>query len=84
MPFDLPSLSSLLLYLVLFYSERVKDVKVKLEDLLSKLGTFHSVVVFLGVLNQNDVHPLVALENIVFYFERAARMYLLLPYALAQ
>nr|GEZ01481.1 alpha/beta hydrolases superfamily protein [Tanacetum cinerariifolium] len=50
----------------------------------SKLGTFHSVVVFLGALNQNAVHPLVALENIVFYHERVAGMYLLLPYALAQ
>nr|GEU52093.1 alpha/beta hydrolases superfamily protein [Tanacetum cinerariifolium] len=84
MPFDLPSLSSLLLYLVLFSLERVKDVKVKLEDLLSKLGTFHSAVVFLGALNQNAVHPLVALENTVFYRERAAGMYLLLPYALTQ
>nr|GEX99030.1 alpha/beta hydrolases superfamily protein [Tanacetum cinerariifolium] len=54
MPFDLPSLSLLLLYLVLFSLERYV------------------------------VHPLVALENIVFYHERAARMYLLLPYALAQ
>nr|GEZ42141.1 alpha/beta hydrolases superfamily protein [Tanacetum cinerariifolium] len=47
---------------------------VKLEDLLSKLGTFHSAIVFLGVLNQNAVHPLVAFENIVFYRERAAGM----------
>ncbi|GJU72044.1 hypothetical protein Tco_1263449 [Tanacetum coccineum] len=63
-------------------------VSVKLEDLLSKLGTFHShppaPVVFLGALNQNSVHPLDALENTVFHRERAARMYLLLPYALAQ
>nr|GEV68895.1 hypothetical protein [Tanacetum cinerariifolium] len=58
--------------------------KVKLEDMLSKLGTFHSVVVFLGALNQNVVHPLIALENTVFYRERANGMYLLLPYALAQ
>ncbi|GKD85406.1 hypothetical protein Tco_1356560, partial [Tanacetum coccineum] len=78
MPFDLPSLSSLLLYLVLFSSEMVK------RYLLSKLGTFHSPVVFLGALNQNSVHPLDALENTVFHHERADGMYLLLLYALAQ
>nr|GEZ30127.1 lysine-specific histone demethylase 1 homolog 3-like [Tanacetum cinerariifolium] len=58
--------------------------KTKIEDLTSKLGTFHSAVVFLEALNQNVVHPLIALENTVFYHERAAGMYLLLPYALAQ
>nr|GEW72633.1 hypothetical protein [Tanacetum cinerariifolium] len=69
MPFDLPSLSSLLLYLVLFSSEKGEKI-VKLEDLLSKLGTFHSVVVFLEALNQNAVHPLVTLENTVFTVKR--------------
>ncbi|GJU16239.1 zinc finger, CCHC-type containing protein [Tanacetum coccineum] len=37
-----------------------------------------------GALNQNVVHPLVALDNTVSYRERAAGMYLLLPYDLAQ
>ena len=48
------------------------------------LGAFHSVVVFLGVVNQNVVQPLVAVERTVFYRERAAGMYSSLPYALAQ
>nr|GEY47906.1 AAA+ ATPase domain-containing protein [Tanacetum cinerariifolium] len=67
---------------VVFFRKGEKIVK--LEDLLSKLGTFHSAVVFFRALNQNAVHPLVALENTIFYRKRADGMYLLLPYALAQ
>ncbi|PWA78808.1 AAA+ ATPase domain-containing protein [Artemisia annua] len=67
---------------VVFFRKGEKIVK--LEDLLSMLGAFHSAVVFLGAVNQNAVQPLVAVERTVFYRERAAGMYSSLPYALAQ
>ncbi|GKA46838.1 hypothetical protein Tco_0739721, partial [Tanacetum coccineum] len=57
------------------------------QELIREISTPSSGskdLVFFGALNQNAVHPLVALENIVFYRERAIGMYLLLPYALVQ
>ncbi|GJR65912.1 alpha/beta hydrolases superfamily protein [Tanacetum coccineum] len=68
--FAITVLTAAILGVVFFRKdERCKvlnTILVKLEDLLSKLGTFHSAVVFLGALNQNDVHPLVALKNTFF------------------
>ncbi|KAK0583718.1 hypothetical protein LWI29_001978 [Acer saccharum] len=56
----------------------------KQQDLFNLLGAMYSVVFFLGAGNANAVQPVVSVERIVFYRERAAGMYSALPYAFAQ
>ncbi|KAM4100328.1 hypothetical protein ACB094_05G059900 [Castanea mollissima] len=56
----------------------------KQQDLFNARGSMYAAVLFIGVKNGNSVQPVVAIERIVFYRERAAEMYSALPYALAQ
>eukprot|EP01018_Ginkgo_biloba_P002637 Gb_30093 [translate_table: standard] len=56
----------------------------KQQDLLNVLGSMYCSVLFLGVSNSNTVQPVVEVERIVFYREKAAGMYSALPYAFAQ
>ncbi|KAH0943589.1 hypothetical protein HID58_003226 [Brassica napus] len=54
------------------------------NDLTKVIGAMYAAVLFVGVNNSTSVQPLVAVERTVFYRERAAKMYSVLPYALAQ
>ena len=47
------------------------------------MGTMFVAVMFLGSQNGMNVQPVVAIERMVFYRERAAGMYSALPYAYA-
>jgi len=44
----------------------------------------YASVMFVGITNCATVQPVVAIERTVFYRERAAGMYSVLPYAMAQ
>lgn len=48
------------------------------------MGSMYAAVLFIGVQNSTSVQPVVAIERMVFYRERAAGMYSALPYAFAQ
>ena len=56
----------------------------KQQDLFNAMGSMYAAVIFLGVQNASTVQPVVAVERVVFYRERAAGMYSALPYAFAQ
>ncbi|KAJ4847400.1 hypothetical protein Tsubulata_045597 [Turnera subulata] len=56
----------------------------KRQDLFDAMGSMFAAVIFLGVQNASSVQPVVAVERIVFYRERAAGMYSTLAYAFAQ
>jgi len=48
------------------------------------MGALYAACLFLGVNNASSVQPVVSTERIVYYRERAARMYSSFPYAAAQ
>lgn len=48
------------------------------------IGAMYASVLFVGINNCATVQPVVAIERPVFYRERAAGMYAVLPYAMAQ
>ncbi|XVF88175.1 hypothetical protein PTKIN_Ptkin19aG0029300 [Pterospermum kingtungense] len=54
------------------------------QDILNAMGSMYATVMFLGFQNAASVQPVVAVERTVFYRERAAGMYLALPYAFGQ
>ncbi|CAM0942737.1 unnamed protein product [Alopecurus aequalis] len=54
------------------------------QDFSNLLGATYAAVFFLGASNCITVQPVVAIERIVFYREKAAGMYSPLSYALAQ
>nr|POF16092.1 pleiotropic drug resistance protein 1 [Quercus suber] len=56
----------------------------KQQDLFNAMGSMYIAVLFLGVQNSSSVQPVVAVERIVFYREKAAGMYSALAYAFAQ
>ncbi|KAL6208156.1 hypothetical protein ACLB2K_019107 [Fragaria x ananassa] len=56
----------------------------KKHDLFNAMGAMYSAVMFIGPQNSITVQPIVGIERIVFYRERAAGMYSALPYALGQ
>ncbi|XP_021800492.1 ABC transporter G family member 39-like isoform X5 [Prunus avium] len=54
------------------------------QDLFNAMGSMYSAVLFIGIQNASSVQPVVGIERIVFYRERAAGMYSAFPYALGQ
>eukprot|EP01018_Ginkgo_biloba_P004062 Gb_34645 [translate_table: standard] len=54
------------------------------QDILNAMGSLYAAVLFIGVTNASAVQPVISIERMVFYRERAAGMYSALPYALAQ
>ncbi|CAL5359016.1 unnamed protein product [Camellia sinensis] len=54
------------------------------QDIFNAMGSMYVAVLFLGIQNAGSVQPVVAIERIVFYRERAAGMYSALPYAFGQ
>ncbi|KAM5564594.1 hypothetical protein ABKV19_018929 [Rosa sericea] len=56
----------------------------KQQDLFNAMGAMYSAILFIGPQNTSTVQPVVGIERIVFYRERAAGMYSALPYAFGQ
>ncbi|GAV68071.1 ABC_tran domain-containing protein/ABC2_membrane domain-containing protein/PDR_assoc domain-containing protein [Cephalotus follicularis] len=54
------------------------------QDIFNAMGSMYAAVMFIGFTNTQSVQPVVAVERIVFYRERAAGMYSALPYAFGQ
>ena len=48
------------------------------------MGAMYVSVLFVGINNCSGVQPVVAVERMVFYRERAAGMYSTFPYAFSQ
>jgi hypothetical protein len=48
------------------------------------MGAMYASVLFVGINNCSGVQPVVAVERMVFYRERAAGMYSTFPYSFAQ
>ncbi|XP_062163334.1 pleiotropic drug resistance protein 1-like [Alnus glutinosa] len=71
-----------LLYGVVFWDLGSK--RRRQQDLFNAMGSMYTAVLFIGVQNGMSVQPVVAIERIVFYRERAAGMYSSLPYAIGQ
>ncbi|CAM0949280.1 unnamed protein product [Alopecurus aequalis] len=58
--------------------------RTKHQDLFNSMGSMYSAVLLLGILNAQAVQPVISMERIVFYKQRAAGMYSALPYTFAQ
>ncbi|OEL37706.1 ABC transporter G family member 37 [Dichanthelium oligosanthes] len=58
--------------------------RTKRQDLFNSIGSMYVAVLMLGIQNASGIHPVVAMERVVFYKERAAGMYSALPYTFAQ
>lgn len=56
----------------------------KQQDVLNAMGSLYAAVLFLGVTNSSSVQPVISVERMVVYREKAAGMYSALPYAFAQ
>ncbi|GJN28601.1 hypothetical protein PR202_gb16803 [Eleusine coracana subsp. coracana] len=64
--------------------KRSELYQTKQQDLVNSVGSMYAAVLMLGIQNASGIHPVVAMERILFYKERAAGMYSALPYAFAQ
>ena len=53
------------------------------KDVLNIAGALYFCTFFMGIVNSLIVQPVMAAERVVFYRERAARMYSCVPYALS-
>ncbi|XP_078438732.1 pleiotropic drug resistance protein TUR2-like [Wolffia australiana] len=53
-------------------------------DLFNAMGSMYGAVLLIGIQNAQAVQPIVDVERIVFYREKAAGMYSALPYAFSQ
>lgn len=53
------------------------------KDILNIQGALYFCTFFIGILNSLVVQPVAAAERTVFYRERAARMYSVIPYVLS-
>ncbi|OEL16187.1 ABC transporter G family member 36 [Dichanthelium oligosanthes] len=56
----------------------------KPQDLFNAMGSMYAAVLTIGVLNAASVQPVVSVERMAFYRERAAGMYSAFPYAFGQ
>ncbi|VAI43433.1 unnamed protein product [Triticum turgidum subsp. durum] len=54
------------------------------QDLFNSMGSMYAAILMIGISNASGVQPVIAMERIVFYKERASRMYSSLPYTFAQ
>ncbi|KAH6782331.1 pleiotropic drug resistance 1 [Perilla frutescens var. hirtella] len=63
---------------------RVGTKRENSNDLMTVIGAMYASVLFLGINNCATIQPAVAIERTVFYRERAAGMYSVFPYAMAQ
>lgn len=54
------------------------------QDLINAMGSAYPAFLYIGAQNLWAVQPVVAIERVVVYRERAGRMYSVIPYAFAQ
>lgn len=54
------------------------------RDLLNAIGSMYAAVLFIGIQNSLAVQPVVGIERMVSYRERAAEMYSAFPFAFGQ
>ncbi|CAL5065164.1 unnamed protein product [Urochloa decumbens] len=54
------------------------------QDLLNILGTAYTSALFLGYMNCATLQPIITMERVVFYRERASGMYSSMAYVIAQ
>ncbi|AES81621.2 pleiotropic drug resistance protein 1 [Medicago truncatula] len=54
------------------------------QDFFNSMGFLYTATLIIGVRNCNSVQPLIGIERVVFYRERAAGMYSALAYAVSQ
>uniref|UniRef100_A0A1D1XGJ1 Pleiotropic drug resistance protein 6 n=1 Tax=Anthurium amnicola TaxID=1678845 RepID=A0A1D1XGJ1_9ARAE len=54
------------------------------QDIFNAMGSMYAAVLFLGITNATSVQPVVSIERLVSYRERAAGMFSALPLAFAQ
>lgn len=54
------------------------------QDVFNILGIVYGSALFLGFMNCSILQPVVAMERVVFYREKAAGMYSTMAYAIAQ
>lgn len=59
-------------------------IRSRQQDLFNLMGAMYASVLFVGINNCSGVQPVVAVERMVFYRERAAGMYSTFPYSFAQ
>ncbi|XP_042054242.1 ABC transporter G family member 29-like [Salvia splendens] len=76
------SLAAALLIGSIFW--RVGTKRENSNDLTTVIGAMYAAAMFLGINNCATVQPVVSIERTIFYRERAAGMYSVLPYAMAQ
>jgi hypothetical protein len=55
-----------------------------IKDVLNVQGSLYMVTLFMGVLNSMMVQPVMVAERHVFWRERAAGLYAVLPWSAAQ
>ncbi|KAE8815016.1 Pleiotropic drug resistance protein 4 [Hordeum vulgare] len=71
-----------LLFGTIFWDLGMK--RARRQDLFNSMGSMYAATLMIGVSNASGVQPVIAMERVVFYKERAARMYSSLPYTFAQ
>ena len=54
------------------------------RDLYSTMGSMYAAVLFIGIQSSLSVQPVVGIERMVSYRERAAGMYSAFPFAFGQ
>lgn len=54
------------------------------QDIFNAMGSMYAAVLFIGITNATAVQPVVSIERVVSYRERAAGMYAPLSFAFAQ
>ncbi|KAK7243373.1 hypothetical protein RIF29_38167 [Crotalaria pallida] len=54
------------------------------QEILNAVGSMYLAIMFTGTYNATTVRPVIMNERMVFYRERAARMYSAFPYSIAQ
>ncbi|TVU11149.1 hypothetical protein EJB05_44716, partial [Eragrostis curvula] len=54
------------------------------QDVFNMLGIAYASALFLGLVNCSTLQPIVAMEKVVFYREKASSMYSSMAYAIAQ
>ncbi|XP_077211849.1 ABC transporter G family member 31-like isoform X1 [Tasmannia lanceolata] len=53
------------------------------QDIFNAMGSMYAAILFIGITNATAVQPVVSIERLVSYRERAAGMYSALPFAFA-
>lgn len=73
-------------YLLLYFGLNIVSIpcRARRQDLFNSMGSMYAAILMIGISNAAGVQPVIAMERIVFYKERSARMYSSIPYTFAQ